>query len=131
MLVYLYTSMYRGQRMHTLLYQREETALHCRHILCKATSFAATKDVGQQHIVFSVFLAGVNSLIKRDRNKALSIIRAIEGNGVSCNATQTLELLEAIYVEQESRARCGDNPADFDWVSFGQERGIKIVTFGV
>lgn len=131
MWVYLNTSMYSGQRMHTSEHQREETSVHCRHILCKAASLAATRDTGNQHIVFSVFLAGVNSLMKRDRNRALSIIRVIEGRGVGCNVTESRKLLEAMYHEQEVRARCGQSTDDLDWVSFGQEQDIKIVSFGV
>lgn len=130
-MVYLHTSMYRGQRNHLPVAQRKEVANHCRHILAMAALVVAEKGTEQHHIILSVFLAGVNSVSDHDKNRAIGIIQAMEGTGISCNVTKSRELLEAVCKEQRERVRFGGNVADVDWVSLAQERGIRLVNMGL
>ncbi|KAH0174503.1 hypothetical protein KCU67_g729, partial [Aureobasidium melanogenum] len=130
-MVYLHTSMYRGQRMHTSQVQRKEIAVHCRHILALATQVMVAKATEQHHIIFPVFLAGVNSTNDHDRNRAIGIIRAAEGTGISQNATKSRELLKAIGAEQRYKARYGGNATDIDWISFAREHGIRLLNIGL
>lgn len=130
-MVYLHTSMYRGQRIHMTPAQRKEVANHCRHILAMAALVVAEKGTEQHHIVFSVFLAGVNCANDHDKNRAIGIIRAMEGTGISCNVTKSRELLEAVCAEQRERAQFGGNAAEVDWVVFARQRGIRLVNFGL
>lgn len=130
-MVYLHTSMYRGQRMHMTSAQRKEVANHCRHILAMAALVVAEKSTEQHHIIFAVFLAGVNCANDHDKNRAIGIIRAMEGTGISCNVTKSRELLEAVCAEQRERVQFGGNAAEVDWVSFARHRGIRLVNLGV
>ncbi|CAD0084070.1 unnamed protein product [Aureobasidium vineae] len=130
-MVYLHTSMYRGQRIYMTSTQRKEVANHCRHILSMAALVVAERGTEQHHIIFSVFLAGVNSANDHDKNRAIGIMRAMEGTGISCNVTKSRELLEAVCAEQRARADFGGNAAEVDWVSFAKERGFRIVNLGL
>ncbi|KAH0000793.1 hypothetical protein KCU78_g15200, partial [Aureobasidium melanogenum] len=130
-MVYLHTSMYKGQRNHMSTAQRKEVANHCRHILAMAALVIAEKGTEQHNIIFCVFLAGVNSVNDHDKNRAIGIIRAMEGTGISCNVTKSRELLEAVCMEQRERAQFGGNVADIDWVSFAKESGIRLVNMGL
>ncbi|TIA40857.1 hypothetical protein D6C78_02231 [Aureobasidium pullulans] len=130
-MVYMHTSMYRGQRLHNTSAQRKEIASHCRHILAMAALVIAEKGTEQHHIIFSVFLAGVNSSNDHDKNRAIGIIRAMEGTGISCNVTKSRELLEMICAEQRERVQFGGSPAEIDWVSYARERDIRLVNLGL
>lgn len=123
--------MYRGQRNHLSPTQRKEVANHCRHILAMAALVVAEKGTEQHHIILSVFLAGVNSANDHDKNRAIGIIRAMEGTGISCNVTKSRELLEAVCAEQRERVQFGGSALDVDWVSFAKERGIRLVNMGL
>lgn len=130
-MVYLHTSMYRGQRMHMTSAQRKEVANHCRQILAMAAMVVAEKGTEQHHIVFGVFLAGVNCTNDHDKNRAIGLIRAMEGTGISCNVTKSRELLEAVCAEQRERVQFGGNAAEVDWISFARQRGIRLVNLGL
>ncbi|KAG9664156.1 hypothetical protein KCU95_g2147, partial [Aureobasidium melanogenum] len=130
-MVYLHTSMYNGQRNHMSAGQRKEVANHCRHILSMAALAVAEKGTEQHNLIFSIFLAGVNSANDHDKNRAIGLIRAMEGTGISCNVTKSRELLEAVCIEQRERIQFGGNVADIDWVSFAKERGIRLVNMGL
>ncbi|KAI5268205.1 hypothetical protein E4T47_07806 [Aureobasidium subglaciale] len=130
-MVYLHTSMYRGQRVYNSPAQRKEVATHCRHILAMASLVIAEKGIEQHHIVFSVFLAGVNTCNDHDKNRAIGIIRAMEGTGISCNVTKSRELLETLCAEQRERVQFGGNTTEIDWVSYAREHGIKLVNLGL
>ncbi|KAI5206427.1 hypothetical protein E4T39_02453 [Aureobasidium subglaciale] len=130
-MVYLHTSMYRGQRVYNSPAQRKEVATHCRHILAMASLVIAEKGTEQHHIVFSVFLAGVNTCNDHDKNRAIGIIRAMEGTGISCNVTKSRELLETLCAEQRERVQFGGNATEIDWVSYAREHGIRLVNLGL
>ncbi|KAH0342598.1 hypothetical protein KCU81_g5544, partial [Aureobasidium melanogenum] len=130
-MVYLHTSMYNGQRNHLSSTQRKEVANHCRHILSMAALVVAEKGTEQHNLIFSIFLAGVNSANDHDKNRAIGLIRAMEGTGISCNVTKSRELLETMCVEQRERIQFGGNASDIDWVSFAKERGIRLVNMGL
>lgn len=130
-MVYLHTSMYPGQRNHLSSAQRKEVANHCRHILSMAALVVAEKGTEKHHIILSVFLAGVNSASDHDKNRAIGIIRAMEGTGISCNVTKSRELLEEVCTEQKERVQFGGSATDIDWVSFAKERGIRLVNMGL
>ncbi|KAK6000308.1 hypothetical protein QM012_003940 [Aureobasidium pullulans] len=130
-MVYLHTSMYRGQRNHLSSSQRKEVANHCRHILSMAALVVAEKGTEQHHIILSVFLAGVNSASDHDKNRAIGIIRAMEGTGISCNVTKSRELLEAVCAEQREKIQFGGSATDIDWVSFAKDSGIRLVNMGL
>lgn len=123
--------MYNGQRNHLSSTQRKEVANHCRHILSMAALVVAEKGTEQHNLIFSIFLAGVNSANDHDKNRAIGLIRAMEGTGISCNVTKSRELLETMCVEQRERIQFGGNASDIDWVSFAKERGIRLVNMGL
>ena len=123
--------MYCGQQLYTSPLQCREVAAHCRHILAMADLVVATQDIEQHHVIFSVFLAGVNSSNDQDKKHAIAIMRAMEGTGISCNVIKCRELLEAVYAEQSVRVQSGGNAAEVDWVTFARERGIRLVNFGL
>lgn len=62
---------------------------------------------------------------------AINLMRAMEGTGISRNATRSRELLVAVCEEQRARAMAGDNPEDVDWISFAKSRGLGVVNFGL
>lgn len=124
--------MYRGQRAHDSPAQRKEVANHCRHILALATLMISEESTEQHHIIFSVFLAGVNSRNDHDKNRAIGVIRAMEGTGISSNVTKSRELLEMVCAEQrrEIQFGCGCG-TKVDWVSFAIEHGFRLVNLGL
>lgn len=130
-MVYLHTSMYNHQRTHATPLQRKETASHCRHILTMATQIIAAKSTDHHHIIFPVFLAGVNSTNDHDKNRALGILRAMEGTGISCNVSKSRELFEAVCNEQKNRVRFGGSAAEVDWISFARQHGFRTVNLGL
>lgn len=130
-IVYLHTSMYRGQRMQTSQLQHKEVAVHCRHILAMAALVVTEEPTEQHNIIFSVFLAGINSTNEHDKTQAVGLTRAMEGTGISQNVTQSRELLETIYAEQRRKARSGGNAADIDWITFARDRGTRLVNLGL
>ncbi|KAI4770242.1 hypothetical protein E4T52_14733 [Aureobasidium sp. EXF-3400] len=113
-MVYLHTSMYSDQQMHTSSLQRREFAFHCRYILEMAAHVVTARNTEQHHIAFFVFLAGVASRNDHDKSRALGIMRTMEGTGISHNATESRKLLEAVFSEQRCRVELGGSAVEVE-----------------
>lgn len=130
-LLYLHTSMYRGQQMGASYLQRKEISFHCRLVLAKASVIISSGATAQNYVIFPVFLAGVASSNDRDKNRAIGLIRAMERTGISRNACRSRQLLEVICVEQRRLVKCGGSAAELDWISYSSEIGLRSVNMGL
>ncbi|GAB7357702.1 hypothetical protein MBLNU459_g0369t1 [Dothideomycetes sp. NU459] len=128
--VYLHTSMYPKQRLHSHLHQKE-VARHCSIILELASATVAAKNFDQHHFIFSLFLAGFASVKQRDKVLAVELLRAMEGTGISQNVSHSRKLLELVCLEQRARVAAGGCQEEVDWISFARERGMGFVNFGL
>ncbi|KAI4853123.1 hypothetical protein E4T44_01037 [Aureobasidium sp. EXF-8845] len=130
-LIYLHTSMYRGQQVDASYLQHKEISSHCRFVLAKANLIISSGATEQNYVIFPVFLAGVASSNDHDQNSAIGIIRALERTGISSGACRSRQLLEAICVEQRRLVQCGGSAAEVDWVSYSNEMGLRRVNMGL
>ncbi|THY12915.1 hypothetical protein D6D00_10327 [Aureobasidium pullulans] len=126
-MIYLHTSMYRGQRMHVLVAQRREILFHCRLVLAKASAIIESEAPQPNHVVFPVFLAGVSSSNDHDRNRAIGLIRILESTAIGDGASRSRQLLETICAEQRTLVQKGGNAAELDWISYAKGRGLVVL----
>ncbi|THX74059.1 hypothetical protein D6D05_07131 [Aureobasidium pullulans] len=84
-MIYLHTSMYRGQQMHISYLQRKEVNFHQRLVLVLASVMISPGALEQTRVVFPVFLAGVVSSKDHDRNRAIGLLRLVESTAIGNN----------------------------------------------
>ncbi|KAI4785878.1 hypothetical protein E4T44_14002 [Aureobasidium sp. EXF-8845] len=130
-LIYLHTSMYRGQQMDASYLQHKEISFHCRLVLAKASLIVSSRATEQNYVIFPVFLAGVASSNDHDKNRAIGLIRAMERTGISFGACRSRQLLEAICMEQKRLVHCGGSAAEVDWISYSNGMGLRSVNMGL
>ncbi|THW98470.1 hypothetical protein D6D13_10619 [Aureobasidium pullulans] len=130
-LLYLHTSMYRGQQMDIFYLQHKEISCHCRLVLAKASVIISSGATAQNYLIFPVFLAGVVSRNDQDKTHAIGLLRTLAKTGISRNACRSRQLLEAICVEQRRLVKCGGSAAELDWISYSDEMGLRSVNMGL
>lgn len=130
-LIYLNTSMYPGQPAHNSPDIRNDVEHLCANVLSLATAVVDSHNYDQHHIVFPTFLAGYATHDADKKVHAINILGAMEGTGISRNATRSRELLVAVCEEQSSRVMNGACPEEVDWISLAKSRGLGVVNFGL
>lgn len=123
--------MYPGQQFHNTPDLKTEVAHRCATIISLATAVVEAHNFDQHHIVFPTFLAGVATQDPDLKMCAINIMRAMEGTGISRNASRSCELLVAVCEEQRSRVMSGGHAEEVDWITLAKSRGLGVVNFGL
>jgi len=108
-----------------------EIAHRCANILSLASAVVEAQNFDQHHIVFPIFVAGVAAQDTDAKVHAINLIRAMEGTGISRNATRSRELLVAVCEEQRARVMAGGHASEVDWITLAKSRGLGVVNFGL
>jgi len=123
--------MFPGQQLQNTLDIQNEVAHRCSTILSLANSVVEAQNFDQHHVVFPIFVAGFATPDPDAKVHALKLMRAMEGTGISRNATRSRELLTAVCEEQRIRVMTGTRPEEVDWIVLAKARGMGVVNFGL
>lgn len=89
------------------------------------------QNYDHHHLIFPIFLAGFASEDTETKTRAISLMRLMEGTGISRNATRSRELLAAVYDEERQRVLAGGRPEEVDWIDLAKVKGMGVVNFGL
>lgn len=123
--------MYPGQQFHNIPEIQDEVSQRCATILSLTTAVVDAQDFDRHHIVFPIFLAGFVTKEAEGKLHAINLLRAMEGTGISRNATRSCELLVAVCEEQRIRILSGGRAEEVDWITLAKSRGLGVVNFGL
>jgi hypothetical protein len=84
-----------------------------------------------QFMPFSLFLAGVVSRRKEEKELALGLMLALERKGYGKNTATARRLLEKIYDEQQSTAGSSNPDPRVEWLEVMERCGLRLVIFGM
>ena len=121
-MLYLNTSMYRGQLSYNSDTRKQEIVWHTRQILSMVSELIDLRVMEQHQLILSIFLAGVASNDNQDKYRSCALLQTLEGRDISSSVTKTRELLQEIFVEQGIRHREGGFAIDVDWISFSEKK---------
>ena len=110
---------------------RLEIEQHCNKLLGLATSIVEDNVVNCHSIVFATLLAGSASINSESKRRAIQLVHAMEGRGISRNATRTRELLIAVCEEQRKCVLAGSRQEEVDMIALAKARGLEAVDFGL
>jgi len=102
-IIYSHTSIWPGQRMHTSPDSDSEIAAATQQILQLAEVMIANDSYGSRFLIFPLFMAGVASMIAKQKMLALNLIQQVEREAIGRIATITRQTLEAIYQRQNQQ----------------------------
>lgn len=129
--IYSNSSIYPGQPFHLSATQSQETRLHSLKILSIADAAVRSQNYDHHQLVFPLFLTGFAATDMETKSRAISLMRVMEGTGISRNPTRSRELLVAVCEEQRLRVLRGGRAEEVDWISFARAKGMSVVNFGL
>jgi len=121
-MLYLNTSMYRGQLSYNSAIRKQEIVWHTRQILSMVSELIDLRVMEQHQLILSIFLAGAASNDTQDKHRSCALLRTLEGTDISSSVTKTRELLQDIFLEQGIRHSEDGYAIDVDWISFSKRK---------
>lgn len=123
--------MYPGQQLHNNNAIRNEVSHACSNILSIATATVESQNFDRHHVVFPIFLVGFAIPDMDTKLHAINLMQAMEGTGISRNASRSRDLLVAVYEAQRLQAMSGGHAEEVDWISYARSSGMAVVNFGL
>jgi hypothetical protein len=108
----------------------DDVASSVTEIIELAGQVAADERWELQFMPFSIFLSGVVSREKDEKERALSLMIAFERESHGGNTATMRRLLETIY-EKQATTRNGKQDLAVDWVEVMRMSGLRLVMFGM
>jgi hypothetical protein len=84
-----------------------------------------------QFIPLSLFLSGVVSRRKDEKDLALTLMTALERESYGKTTSTMRRLLEIIYDKQQATTRGGQQDRVIDWLEVMEKSGFRLVMFGM
>lgn len=125
--IYIHTSMYSNQRLHSDRYQ-EEDAYHCSRILSLVSTGIANHNREHYHTA-AVFLAGVTSKAMKERAQAMEVLDVLSPLLPECLLNNTRALLDLIQEKQIRAEMSWSRAEEVDWRDEVRNLGKKIYQF--
>lgn len=125
--LYIHTSMYSKQRLHSGRYQ-EEDAYHCSRILSVGSTAVANHNKEHYHTA-AVFLAGITSKVIKERAQAMDVLDVLSGQLPEYLLDNTWALLSLIQEKQLLAEMSWSRAEEVDWIDEGKELGKKLSHF--
>lgn len=124
--------MWTSQRHETSPEANDEMIQYVAEILQLAENIINSGRVELRFIVFALFMAGFSSASDSiSQRQALSLMGALEQESIGRNTTTTRQLLQAVYDRQREDMRNLGHCWDVDWIEIMNERGLRVVNFGL
>jgi len=128
--MYSNTSMFSGQLLRNAG-ARPEVERHCQNVLDMAESIFREGASDPRVTGFALFLAGYSATDYDTKIRAINLLQALEGRGISRNAKRGRALLIAVCEEQRQRVLAGGRAEEVDWLVFARARNMETLDFGL
>ncbi|QSZ35304.1 hypothetical protein DSL72_008173 [Monilinia vaccinii-corymbosi] len=130
--IYYHTSMYHGQLLMPAAAEVEEEIASCaREITLIAKKILDRKRFKFRFLVFPLFIAGMASKVKEEKQIALDLIRNLEETSFGSNTTTTRKLLETIYAKQEAAIAQTGTDLGVSWIEELESSLEPLIIFGL
>ncbi|KAF7929364.1 uncharacterized protein EAE98_005282 [Botrytis deweyae] len=129
--IYYHTSMYQGQSLIIAAEVEEQLSSCAREIILIAKTMIDLGRLGARFVVFPIFMAGIASRVKEEKQSALEFLRRLEETSFGSNTTTTRKLLASIIKKQEIAIAETGNPLCVSWIEELESSGQQLILVGL
>ncbi|KAB8302001.1 hypothetical protein EYC80_005454 [Monilinia laxa] len=129
--IYYHTSMFQGQFLIPSTEVEEQIASCAKEITMIAKKILDCKRFEFRFLVFPVFLAGMASKIKEEKQIALDLMKSLEETSFGSNTTTTRRLLVKIYEKQKAAVAQTGNALGISWIEELESSGEPLIILGL
>ncbi|KAF7906729.1 hypothetical protein EAF00_001008 [Botryotinia globosa] len=129
--VYYHTSMYQGQSLILSAEVEEELSSCAREIILISKMMIDLGCIGSRFIVFPIFMAGMASRVKEDKQSALRFLHKLEETSFGSNTRTTSKLLVSIIEKQEIAIAETGNHLCVSWIEELESSGQQLILMGL
>lgn len=123
--------MFQGQFLIPSTEVEEQIASCAKEITMIAKKILDCKRFEFRFLVFPVFLAGMASKIKEEKQIALDLMKSLEKTSFGSNTTTTRKLLVTIYEKQEAAVAQTGNALGISWIEELESSGEPLIILGL
>ncbi|KAF7959106.1 hypothetical protein EAE96_002623 [Botrytis aclada] len=129
--IYYYTSMYQGQSLILAADVEEQISSCAREIILITKMMLDLGYLGSRFMVFPIFMAGVATRMREEKQSALEYLRRLEETSFGSNTSTTRKLLASIIEKQETAIAETGNHLFVSWVEELESSGEQLILVGL
>ncbi|TGO21251.1 hypothetical protein BPAE_0231g00110 [Botrytis paeoniae] len=125
------TDMYQGQSLILAAEVEEQLSSCAREIILITKTMIDLGCLGARFIVFPIFMAGMASRVKEEKQSALEFLRKLEKTSFGSNTNTTRKLLASIIEKQEIVIAQTGNHLCVSWIEELESSGQQLIMVGL
>ncbi|KAM0182690.1 hypothetical protein ACHAPF_000936 [Botrytis cinerea] len=129
--IYCHTSMYQGQSLIRTAEVEEELSSCAREIVLITKMMMDLGCLRSRYVVFPIFMAGIVSQVKKEKQIALDALLRLEETSIGLNTRITREFLASIIEKQNIAIAETGNQLRVSWFEEMQASGKQLVLMGL
>ncbi|KAF5878013.1 uncharacterized protein Bfra_000179 [Botrytis fragariae] len=129
--IYYHTSMYQGQSLVLAAEVGEQLSTCAREIILITEMMINLGCLEFRFIVFPIFMAGMASRVKEEKQSALEFLRRLEETSFGSNTNTTRKLLASIIEKQEEAIAQTGNHLCVSWIEELELSGLQLIMVGL
>ncbi|ATZ46378.1 hypothetical protein BCIN_01g09850 [Botrytis cinerea B05.10] len=129
--IYCHTSMYQGQSLIRTAEVEEELSSCAREIVLITKMMMDLGCLRSRYVVFPIFMAGIVSQVKKEKQIALDALFRLEETSIGLNTRITREFLASIIEKQNIAIAETGNQLRVSWFEEMQASGKQLVLMGL
>ncbi|TGO46660.1 hypothetical protein BCON_0313g00080 [Botryotinia convoluta] len=129
--IYYHTSMYQGQSLILAAEVEEQLSSCAREIILITKMMIDLGCLKSRFIVFPIFMAGMASRVKEEKQSALKFLRRLEETSFGSNTSTMRNLLASIIEKQEIAIAETGNHLCVSWIEELESSGQQLIMVGL